>query len=201
MLNSLGSTNVITSLDLASAFHLVPIKREDRHKTAFTYRNSKYQFNRIPFGLPSAPGFFSRIINETLYDLIGHGILVYLDDIVITSTDKVSHLEKIERVLEKLSIADLKLKVTKCKFFTTEVKFLGYKLTTEGLSMDEDRTKDIRKLPYPKNKKALQGKLGTFNYFRSLVSTAAPLYELLRKEVKYVWKEQHSHAVDVLKEK
>ena len=125
LLNSLESTNVITSLDLSSAFHQVPIKKEDRHKTAFTYRNSKYEFRRIPFGLTSAPGFFSRVNNETLYDLIGHIILVYLDDIVITSTDKVSHLEKIEWVLEKLSIADLKLKVTKCKFFYDRGKILG----------------------------------------------------------------------------
>ena len=62
--------------------------------------------------------------------------------------------------------------------------------------MDEDRTNDIRKLPYPKNKRELQGLLGTLNYFRTLVPsyaiTAAPLYELLLEEVKYVWKEQHS---------
>ena len=205
LLNSLGNTNYITSLDLAAAFHQIPIKAEDRHKTAFTFNNSKYQFERIPFGLTSAPGFFSRIINEVLSEVLGHGTLVYLDDIIITSADKITHLDKIEKVLKRLSDANLKLKISKCNFFTDSIKFLGYNLTSQGLKLDEDRTEDIRKLPYPKGKRNLQALLGMLNYFRVLVPgyaiIAAPLYELLKKDAKFVWTERHSLAVDALKEK
>ena len=70
VLNSLGQSTYISTLDLASAYHQCEVSPEDREKTAFTVGSSKYEFTRVPFGLQSAPGFFARVINEVLYDVL-----------------------------------------------------------------------------------------------------------------------------------
>ena len=205
LLNSLGNSRIISSLDLASAYHQTEIREEDREKTAFTVRQTKYEFRRVPFGLTSAPGYFSRVISETLIGLVGFEILAYLDDILVFAKTKEEHLQRLEEVLSRLAKANLKLKIQKCKFFTDEVSFLGYKVTTNGMKMDEQRIEAIKNMPYPKNKKEVMSILGTYNYFRGFVrgfaDIADPLYELLRKNVRFVWEKRHSEAVDRLKEK
>ena len=188
---------------MASAYHQCSIREEDREKTAFTVGSTRYEFTRVPFGLTSAPGYFSRVINETLFDLLGEQVLCYLDDILIFGKTRKEHLLRLEQVLERLSKANIKLKLEKCKFFTQEVKFLGYKISGEGMRMDEKRVESINQMPYPKTKKQLQALLGAFNYFRIFVKNyakiAEPLYELLRKNVKFVFGEAQQKAVDKLK--
>ena len=121
----LGQSTYITTLDLASAYHQCEIKPSDREKTAFTVKNSKYEWTRVPFGLQSAPGFFARVINEVLYDVLGPQCLAYMDDIVVFSKTADQHLSTIRNVLQKLESAGIKLKIQKCKFFANNIKFLG----------------------------------------------------------------------------
>ena len=111
---------------------------------------------RVPFGLSNAPSYFSSVINNALYDVLGPSTLTYMDDIVIVTKDNDSHLKKLEEVLHALADSQLKLKIRKCNFFTQQVKFLGYKLTPEGLTMDETRTKSLENMPDPTNKRELQ---------------------------------------------
>ena len=203
LLNSLSTTKVISSLDLASAYHQCDIKTEDRYKTAFTVGATKYEFNKVAFGLTSSPGFFSRVVNETLYDILGANVICYMDDVMVFTKDSDTHLKKIRDVLVKLSEANLKIKVVKCKFFANSVKFLGYDITTAGMTMDKDRTESLKAMPYPQDKRQLQSFLGAVNYFRCFVRNfadlAEPLYSLLRKDVRFNWNERHNEAVDKLK--
>ena len=205
LLSSLGQTKVISSLDLAAAYHQCEIREEDRPVTAFTVGHTKYEFNRIPYGLKQSPFVFCRIINNTLFDLLGAQVLCFMDDIIIYSKDKESHMKRLEEVLKRLDNANIKIKLNKCQFFTKQVRFLGYKITQEGMTMDHDRIKSIRALEYPSSKKQLQALLGACNYFRIFVrgfsEIAEPLYKLLRKGVKFKWEEEQSKAVDKLKEK
>ncbi len=163
LLNSIGQTRVISSIDLKSAYHQLDIHPDSRSKTAFTVGQSRYEFNRVPFGLQESVGFFTSVINDVLYDVLGASVIAYMDDILIFSKDNETHMRKIRDVLKKLTEANLKIKLRKCKFFTTEVKFLGYKVTTNGMEMDEGRIKSIQTMPNPENKRQLQAILGAFN--------------------------------------
>ena len=79
-LNSIGQSSYMSTLDMASAIHQLQI-----HLTAFTVRNSKFEFNSVPFGLQSCPLFFARVINTVLYDILGPQVLAYMDDIILFS--------------------------------------------------------------------------------------------------------------------
>ena len=203
LLSSLGQTKIISSLDLASAYHQCEIHPKDREKTAFTVQNTKYQYQRVPFGLTSAPGYFSRVVNETLFDVLGPQVVAYLDDILIFTQDEKTHFKRLTEVLERLAKANLKLKLVKCKFFTDSIKFLGYKISKDGMTMDDERITSIQKMPYPTNKRQVQAFLGACNYFRTFVrefaKIADPLYVLLRKNVKFLWGAEQAKAVDELK--
>ena len=167
-------------------------------------KNTKFEFKRVPFGLHSAPGYFSRIINETLYDILGAQVICYLDDILVFAKNKQEHFQRLEEVFKKLREANIKLKLIKCKFFTKECKFLGYTITTKGMRMNNQRVEAIQKMPHPKNKKGLQSFLGAVNYYRMFVNNfakiAEPLYRLLKKNVKYEWGDDQSQAIETLKD-
>jgi len=203
LLNSLGQATFITSLDLASAYHQCLIRECDREKTAFTVKNTKFEFTRVPFGLQSSPAFFARIINEILFDVLGPQCLAYMDDLVLFSATAEQHLETLRRVLHRLSVANIKLKVNKCRFFATEIKFLGYQVSSEGMTMNKERVTAIMNIGQPTSKRQLQAFLGVVNYFRVFVHRfaiiAEPLYSLLRKNVPFVWTSEHTDAMETLK--
>lgn len=205
LLSNTGQTTVISSLDLASAYHQTEVLSTDRMKTAFTVRNTRYEWNRVPFGIQSAPGFFSRVINETLYDLLGPEVLAYMDDILVFGKDNKQHLERLEDVFKRLSEVNIKVKLIKCKFFVDEVKFLGYQVTKQGMKMNNERIDAINNMPHPTNKKQLQAFLGVVNYYRRFVrnfaQTAAPLYALLKKDVRFNWGNEQKIALEALKVK
>ncbi len=205
LLNALGQAKYISTLDLPSAFHQCEISEVDKHLTAFTVGSTKYQFTKIPFGLQSSPAFFARIINSVLYEEIGTQCLAYMDDIIVYSTTVEEHLRALDNVLGKLTEANIKIKVEKCRFFANEVKFLGYQVNKDGMTMDRQRIEAIKAMPMPTSKRQLQAFLGVANYFRVFVphfaSIAEPLYSLLRKHVRFQWTQAQTQAVEILKQK
>ena len=205
LLNSLGEANVMSTIDLHSAYHQLEVEPEDREKLAFTVGNTKYQYTRVPFGLQSAPGFFARVINTVLFQVLGSNCLAYLDDLILFNTDTQAHLETIEAVLKALAKANMKLKVSKCSFFANKIKFLGYQVENRGMTMDPARVAAINAMPLPSNKKKLQAFLGVTNYYRIFIrrfaAIADPLYELLRKNVRFKWTDRQTEAVNTLKGK
>ena len=69
-----------------------------------------------------------------------------MDDILVFTKDNETHLGKVEEVKKRLEMANLEIKVIKCRSLTDNVKFLGYKMTGEGMSTDEDRKKSLTDL-------------------------------------------------------
>ena len=71
ILDSLGSTKYFSVFDLATGFHHIKMDPKDSHKTAFSTPKGHYEFDRMPFGLKTAPATFQRLMDLTLTGLIG----------------------------------------------------------------------------------------------------------------------------------
>ncbi|KAF0747216.1 Retrovirus-related Pol polyprotein [Aphis craccivora] len=62
-LDQLGKARYFSCLDMASGYHQISLKPEEKHKTAFSTEKGHFEFNRMCFGLKSAPATFQRLMN------------------------------------------------------------------------------------------------------------------------------------------
>ena len=145
----------------------------------------------MPFGLRNAPSVFQRFIQDILSETLGIFVQVYLDDIIIYSKDLKSHIQHVRKVLSLLIDNGLLAKLEKCEFHVEKTKFLGFIVSVNGLSMDQDKVKSILDWPSPKNLKELQSFLGLCNYYRKFIKNFAgkmePLRKLLKKNNGFIW--------------
>ena len=79
-----------------------------------------------------------------------------MDDILTASRTFTEHLEHIEYVLDKLQNGGLTVNWDKSKFLQTEIHFLGFIITQEGILANPDKVEAIMRFPEPKNIKQLQ---------------------------------------------
>ena len=98
---------------------------QDREKTAFITPSGLYQFLVMPFGLCNAPATFQRLVDSIFEKYIGHGIGVYIDDIVIYANTEEAHDDLLDLVLRMLMDNGLFLNMSKSMFGYRRVKYLG----------------------------------------------------------------------------
>ncbi len=198
LLRELSKGRYFTTLDLRGAYNFLRIKAGHEFKTAFVTKYGQYEFLVMPFGLANAPAQFQRFMNDLFRDKIGNYVLVYLDDIVIYSNDLESHKKHVAEVLEILEANDLKCKPEKCHFYQESIKYLGYIISANGISMDPEKVEAITEWPTPRNVKQLQTLLGFANFYRSLINNfadiTAPLTKLLKKDSKFGWSNEQQNA-------
>ena len=184
-IDSLGEASVFTTLDCNSGYWQIPIREEDRDKTAFTSHAGTFRFLRMPFGLTNAPATFQRTIDLILSRFRWQTCLVYLDDIIIFSKNKVDHLRHVEQVLSVMRDAGLTLKLPKCTFFTDTVKYLGHIIRPGRLEIDRARVAGLSEALPPRTKTELRSFLGVCNVYRRFVpkfaKVASPLSDMLKK--------------------
>lgn len=102
ILETLNQCTYFTTLDQAWGYWQIPLNEADKEKSAFITYNGLYEFNVLPFGLCNAPATFQRLIDLILAGLQWEICLVYLDDILIFSTNFEDHLTRLNTILIKL---------------------------------------------------------------------------------------------------
>ena len=106
------------------------IRDGDEWKTAFSTTSGHYEYLVMPYGLKNAPAAFQVFVDEIL--MHGQGVVVYIDDILIYSATRATHVSLVRKVLGQLLEHDLYVKAEKCVFSKRAVSFLGYHISTSG---------------------------------------------------------------------
>jgi len=157
----------------------------------------------MPFGLTNAPATFQRFMNEIFADILDIYVVVYLDDILIFSSDPSQHTQHVREVLKRLKKHGLYCKASKCEFSTNSTEFLGYICTPEGLKMDESKVQTIRDWPQPRNVRDIQSFLGFANFYRRFIHNYSelviPLTRLTHKSSRWEWTAPCQNSFDSLK--
>ena len=121
-LAKLHGAKVFTKLDANSGFYQIPLSEESRLLTTFITPFGRYCFNRLPFGITSAPEHFQKRMSQMVDDL--DGVTGIVDDLLVFGKTQKEHDENLDKVLTWIHSSGLTLNKDKCVFSTDKVTFL-----------------------------------------------------------------------------
>jgi hypothetical protein len=200
-LAKLSNARFFTKLDANSGFWQIPLDEKSRLLTTFITPQGRFAFNRLPFGITSAPEIFQRTMSKILSGM--EGVVCHMDDVLVHAPTREEHDRRVRKVLSKLQEAGLTLN-DKCEFGKTEITFLGHIVSASGIKADPKKVNAVREFPVPKTVTELQRFQGMVNqlarFVPGLAQTNAPLRMLLRKNQEFVWGPSQQSAFTKIKD-
>ena len=162
MFSVLGNSKceVLSVLDLKDAFHSLRLSENSKRYCGILpyFGSSSYLYQRIPMGLNISPSIWQSYINAILDCLQSRKYCeVIMDDLLLFTPSKESHMNKLEDLLKALLKNGLKISPKKCQLFKTSLQYMGNKIFIENkkvyLQPLRSRLEAIQNLQPPKTPK------------------------------------------------
>ena len=197
------------TMDLSEAYHCIPIKESDKEKTAMITPIGLYAFNRMSFGLCSAPQCFHQVVTLIENALLARdkdlskSILSYFDDSIIGAYSVEDLMKKLEHFLIVIQELGLKINPAKCHVGRRHLKWLGHYVSETGISPDKDRVACLDSWPPPTTPTEVRSLYGLFSYFRKFLrNMSSRSYHIseLQKQENPVWTKECQQEFEELRE-
>ena len=199
----LAGMRVFSKLDLAEAFHQIPVSEETSNLLVINTSRGLFRYRRLPFGVHAAPSLFQQRIEEITRDL--DGVLAFFDDLLIGGRDETECMARTHQLCERLVKKGAKISLEKCEFFSKRVSYLGHTISAQGLSPESDKVACIVKAPAPKDVGQAKSFIGGILYYSRFIEGFArlcePIYKLFKEDVPFLWTEEQQTAFEQLKNK
>ncbi|KAK8954475.1 hypothetical protein KSP39_PZI002180 [Platanthera zijinensis] len=204
LLDTMSGAQLFSKIDLRSGYHQIRVREGDEWKTAFKTKDGLYEWLVMPFGLSNAPSTFMRIMTQILRPYMGKFLVVYFDDILLYSQTHGDHLAHLRLLFETLRQEKLFVNLKKCSFYAESVQFLGFIVSSTGVSVDPEKVKSIREWPLPTTLHEARSFHGLATFYRQFVrgfsSIMAPFTSCLKKG-EFQWTPAATRAFEEIKEK
>ena len=215
VLQELEGFRYATALDLNMGYYTIRLTPGASKICTIVLPWGKYSYARLPMGISGSPDIFQGKMSSLMESL--EYVRTYIDDLlVLTKGSFEDHLEKLEVVLRRLQLANLRINAEKSTFATDEIEYLGYMLTRSGIKPQPEKVSAILALQPPTNVKELRKFLGIVQYYRDLwekrSDMLAPLTDLVgecgetkvtkkkgTKKNPWHWDQVHQEAFDSIK--
>ena len=106
-LAQLTGVTIFTKLDAKSGFWQIPLSPESRPLTNFITPFGRYHFNKLPFGISSAPELFQRRMSAILEGL--ERVICLIDDVLVIDKNEAEHDTRLMQVLKRLESVEVTL--------------------------------------------------------------------------------------------
>jgi hypothetical protein len=189
---TLGGGRKFAKLDIRQAYLHIPLDEDSKKLLAIITHKRFYEYNRLTFGIASAPSIWQRAMDQILQGL--SGVHCVLDDMIFTGKNDDEHLQNLENVLQRLQDnIGLRANIEKCSCLQDSAVHCGHEISKEGLQKTKDKVEAAVNTPAPKNTTQLRPLLGLVNYYHKFLPNLAteihPLNELLDRDRTWVWNE------------
>ena len=183
MLNNIAPARFISTLDAVSGYWQIPMAPECIKMTAFVTDSGVYAWRVMPFGLKCASNTFQRVACLILEPHRSYAVC-YIDDVCVKSDTWTEHLLHLNNVFNAFIAAGMTLRLSKCVFAKSKVKFLGHLVGCGEIQLLPDRVEALKALVPPTTKKLVRSALGMFGFFRNFIphfaEIALPFTELTK---------------------
>ena len=95
---TLGGGTLFSKLDMSQAYQQLELDEVSQQYTVINTHKGLFRYRRLPFGIVSAPTIFQRVMESLLQNILG--VIMYIDDVLITGKNDEEHLKSLETVLK-----------------------------------------------------------------------------------------------------
>lgn len=199
---SLSNCLFFCVIDLKGAFKQLELSINSQKYVVINTHKGLYVCTRMFDGLKVAPAIFQSIMDQILVAL--EKVRSFIDDIIIGGKTIEECKSRLLEVLARLDKYNVRINLSKCKFFQTKVEYLGHVLEGNNIYPNPEKVRAIIEAPIPKNVQQLQSYLGLLNYYcrfvPNLSSEIHELYKLLRNDADFVWAEKCQRSFEKSKQ-
>ena len=200
-LAQLTGATVFSKINANSGFWQIPLDPTSRELTTFITPFGRFHFNRLPFGIASAPEHFQRQMETILSGQ--EGVLCHMDDVLIFGKTQKEHDTRLHSALQRIQKAGVTLNREKCEFSRRRLTFLGHVIDERGVSPDPNKTSAISAMPKPTTRTELRRLMGMVNqlgkFTPNIAEISQPLRELLSSKRVWLWGPPQDEALAKLK--
>ena len=175
-------------LDLKDGFFGIPVDEELQRAFAFTWRDRRYAWLRLPQGWTWSPILFSERVAEAVEGL---GAVQFVDDLLVGAETKPMLRQKLHEVFRRLQFFGLKVNLSKTQYLAESVTFLGVEIAHGHWSLSQYYRERARQVGTVRDWKALERLVGVLSYIRRTVVSLERVIKPLRERLKEARKGRH----------
>ena len=202
VVTQLADAKFFTLVDVTKGYWHVPLDEASSYLTTFGPPFGRFRFTRLPFGLVVSQDIFKKQLDSSFADL--NGVTGIADDAFVFGSTEEEHDKNLANLMERARQKGIVFNKDKLQFKRKEISFFGHTWTPQGVKPDNSKVAAIQNMKPPEDVKSLQSFLGLVNYLTRysgrLATITAPLRELTKKDMAYIWGPEHEQAFNAVKE-
>ncbi|PAA51290.1 hypothetical protein BOX15_Mlig005755g5 [Macrostomum lignano] len=199
--STVAGCRMYTILDLKAAYNQVELEEDSKPLTVMSTPFGNYQYNRLVFGIRTAPSIFQRYISQVIQDV--DGAIAYVDDILIGGESEKQLKDRESQVRERLEQHGLKVNEEKCQICQSRVRFLGFILDNGMILPDPEKVRALQEMETPKTMAELESLIGLVRFSGRFVPNLShylePLTRLMRGRREFQWDSEQDEAFQRIK--
>ncbi len=168
----LAGCSIFGALDCSSYYRQLRLHEDSQYLTGFASDEGTFCYTRVPMGITGACQYAQKVLQDALAEdpFLGPlGIRNYFDDLPFGAKTEDEFMEVLEALLNFCRKWKLKINPEKTVLGVKSITHVGFVVSKDGVSIDPERTRDIKELTPPKSVKKVQSILGIFNYVRNFI--------------------------------